>query len=55
MDEKLKQLVDDILNIEREYAYEKRSIKTQRKSKVFNKVDDFLKDYLGDENASEQD
>ena len=55
MDEKLKKLVGVILDVEREYAYENRNIKTQRQTDVFKKVDNFLKDYLEDENAPEQD
>ena len=46
MDKKLQQLVDDVLLIERGYAYEKRSIKSQRQGKIFKKVDDFLNEYL---------
>jgi len=46
MDEKLQQLVDDVLLIERGYTYEKRSIKSQRQGEIFKKVDDFLNEYL---------
>ena len=38
MDEKLQQLVDDVLLIERGYAYEKRSIKSQRQVKFLRKL-----------------
>ena len=55
MDEKLQQLVDDVLQIERGYAYEKRSIKSQRQGEIFKKVDDFLNEYLEAKDATEQD
>ena len=54
MDEKLQQLVDDVLLIERGYAYENRSIKSQRQGEIFKKVDDFLNEYLEAKDATEQ-
>jgi len=42
MDEKLQQLVDDVLLIERGYAYEKRSIKSQRQGEIFKKTAEYL-------------
>jgi len=41
MDEKLQQLVD-VLLIERGYAYEKRSIKSQRQGEIFKKTAEYL-------------
>jgi hypothetical protein len=52
MDEKLQQLVDDVLLIERGYAYEKRSIKSQRQGEIFKEVDDFLNKYLEAQDAT---
>ena len=52
MDENLQQAVDDVLLIERGYACEKRSVKSQRQGEIFKKVDDFLNEYLEAKDAT---
>ncbi len=54
MDEKLEKLVEDVLLIERNYAYEKRGVRSQRQGEIFKKVDDFLNEYLEEPDATEQ-
>lgn len=52
MDENLQQAVDDVLLIESGYAYEKRSVKSQRQGEIFKKVDDFLNEYFEAKDAT---
>ena len=54
MDEKLQKLVDEVLLIERGYAYEKRGIKSQRQTEIFKKVDDILREYVEEQDEIEQ-
>lgn len=55
MDEKLKNLLEDVLNMEREETYGNRSTNSQREEKIFKKVDDTISACLEDDDATQQD
>ena len=53
MDEELINLANEVIRKEMEFAYNKKHVKTERQRQITQLVDNFLKDYVKETDATE--